>query len=91
MWLVTATTPMKAFRLLTEQPSTREMAARAGAMCQNTYPLNVTGHPAMSVPIGRGEHGLPIGLQLIGPYFSESRLLSVAQALEDLPGPSSDG
>ena len=55
-------------------------------MAENTYPLNVTGHPAVSVPIGRGEHGLPIGLQLIGPYFSEALLLNVAQALEDAYG-----
>lgn len=89
--LVTATTPMKAFRLLTERPGMQEMAERAGAMCQNTYPLNVTGHPAMSVPIGRGEHNLPIGMQLIGPYYSETRLLSLAQGLEDLFGkPSND-
>ena len=89
--LVTPTTPMKAFRLLTEPPGAREMAARAGAMCQNTYPLNVTGHPAMSMPIGRGEHDLPIGMQLIGPYFSESRLLKLAQGLEDLLERPSDG
>src|SRR5262249_15623562 len=37
--LVTPTTPMKAFRLLTQQPTLVEMSARAGAMCQNTYPL----------------------------------------------------
>jgi len=80
--LVTPTTPMKAFRLLTQRPSLVEMGARAGAMCQNTYPLNVTGHPALSLPIGRGEGGLPIGLQLIGPYFAESRLIGVAHALE---------
>jgi amidase len=80
--LVTPTTPMKAFRLLTERPSLVEMGARAGAMCQNTYPLNVTGHPALSLPIGRGGGGLPIGLQLIGPYFAESRLIGVAHALE---------
>jgi amidase len=89
--LVTPTTPMKAFRLLTERPSLKEMAARAGAMCQNTYPLNVTGHPAVSVPVGRGEHGLPIGLQLIGPYFSERRLLGVAKATEEAIGSGQDG
>lgn len=84
--LVTPTIPMKAFRLLTERPSLKQMAARAGAMCQNTYPLNVTGHPTVSVPIGRGEHDLPIGLQLIGPYFAERRLLGVAKAVEEAFG-----
>jgi amidase len=89
--LITPTTPMKAFRLLTERPTLKEMAARAGAMCQNTYPLNVTGHPAVSVPAGRGEHGLPIGLQLIGPYFAEKRLLGVAQAVEQIFGGKARG
>ena len=36
--LVTATTPMKAFPLLTEPPGLREMARRSASMCQNTYP-----------------------------------------------------
>ncbi len=80
--LVTPTIPMKAFRLLDKRPTLKEMANRAGAMCQNTYPLNVTGHPAVSVPIGLGKHGLPIGLQLIGPYLSEARLLRIAATLE---------
>jgi amidase len=84
--IVTPTIPMKAVRLLTEKPTLKAIAARAGAMCQNTYPLNVTGHPAVSLPIGTGEHGLPIGLQLIGPYFSEGRLLKVAHALEGALG-----
>ena len=84
--LVTATTPMKAFRLLTEPPGLREMARRSASMCQNTYPLNVTGHPALSLPIGRGEHGLPIGLQLIGRPFEEALLLRVAHALEQRLG-----
>jgi amidase len=89
--LVTPTTPMKAFRLLSRRPSMAEMGARAGAMCQNTYPLNVTGHPALSLPIGRGEGDLPIGLQLIGSYFGESQLIRVAHALEELLGKRSVG
>jgi amidase len=84
--LVTATTPMKAFPLLTEPPGLSEMARRSASMCQNTYPLNVTGHPALSLPIGRGEHGLPIGLQLIGRPFEEALLLRVAHALEQRLG-----
>jgi amidase len=84
--LVTPTTPMKAFRLLEHRPGLAEMGGRAGEMCQNTYPLNVTGHPAFSLPIGRGTHGLPIGLQLIGPWLGESRLIGVAHALEQALG-----
>jgi aspartyl-tRNA(Asn)/glutamyl-tRNA(Gln) amidotransferase subunit A len=46
------------------------------------YPFNLTGHPAMSVPCGFSAAGLPIGLQLIGPWFSEQRMLDVALVLE---------
>ena len=46
-------------------------------------PANLTGHPAISIPCGFTCSGLPIGLQLIGPHWSEARLLSIAQAYED--------
>ncbi|MFY9729460.1 MAG: amidase [Candidatus Acidiferrales bacterium] len=46
-------------------------------------PANLTGHPAISIPCGFTRNGLPIGLQLIGAYWSEARLLSIALAYED--------
>jgi aspartyl-tRNA(Asn)/glutamyl-tRNA(Gln) amidotransferase subunit A len=45
-------------------------------------PANFTGHPAISVPCGFSSDGLPIGLQLIGPKWSEAKLLAVAHAYE---------
>jgi aspartyl-tRNA(Asn)/glutamyl-tRNA(Gln) amidotransferase subunit A len=36
----------------------------------------------MSVPAGFGAHGMPVGLQLIGNYFQESRLLNAAHRLQ---------
>jgi aspartyl-tRNA(Asn)/glutamyl-tRNA(Gln) amidotransferase subunit A len=50
------------------------------------YPFNLSGHPAMTVPAGMTEHGLPVGLQLIGPWFGEQRLLDVGALLEGLHG-----
>jgi len=47
------------------------------------YPFNLTGHPAMSVPCGFTAEGLPVGLQLIGPWFGEQRMIDVATALEN--------
>ncbi|MEA2771606.1 MAG: aspartyl-tRNA(Asn)/glutamyl-tRNA(Gln) amidotransferase subunit [Acetobacteraceae bacterium] len=46
------------------------------------YPFNLTGHPAISVPAGFSEHNLPVGLQLIGPWFGEGSLLDLASCLE---------
>lgn len=42
----------------------------------------VTGLPAMSVPVGLGPRGLPVGLQLIGPPRGEAALLAAARAVE---------
>ena len=43
-----------------------------------TVPINLAGLPGMSVPAGFAADGLPVGLQLIGRYFDEARLLNVA-------------
>jgi Asp-tRNA(Asn)/Glu-tRNA(Gln) amidotransferase A subunit family amidase len=45
-------------------------------------PANFTGHPAISVPCGFTRDKLPVGLQLIGPKFDESKLLRIAFGYE---------
>jgi aspartyl-tRNA(Asn)/glutamyl-tRNA(Gln) amidotransferase subunit A len=47
-----------------------------------TIPSNLAGNASISIPCGQNSSGLPIGLQLIGPAFSEGRLLQASQALE---------
>ncbi len=47
-----------------------------------TIPSNLTGHPAISVPFGRGDDGLPVGVQVMGPALSERLIFGVAAALE---------
>jgi aspartyl-tRNA(Asn)/glutamyl-tRNA(Gln) amidotransferase subunit A len=47
-----------------------------------TLPASLAGLPGMSVPAGFGAHGMPVGLQLIGNYFAEGRLLHTAHALQ---------
>jgi aspartyl-tRNA(Asn)/glutamyl-tRNA(Gln) amidotransferase subunit A len=47
-----------------------------------TMLFNMTGHPAVSLPAGFGSDGLPIGLQLIGPYREDAHLLRIAAAYE---------
>jgi aspartyl-tRNA(Asn)/glutamyl-tRNA(Gln) amidotransferase subunit A len=43
-----------------------------------TLSTNLAGLPAMSVPCGFSKEGMPIGMQLIGNYFSEAKLLQIA-------------
>ncbi|WP_202080925.1 Asp-tRNA(Asn)/Glu-tRNA(Gln) amidotransferase subunit GatA [Caldalkalibacillus salinus] len=47
-----------------------------------TIPVNLAGVPAMSVPCGFSQEGLPVGLQIIGKAFDESTVLRVAHAYE---------
>ncbi|NNN01207.1 MAG: Asp-tRNA(Asn)/Glu-tRNA(Gln) amidotransferase subunit GatA [Acidimicrobiaceae bacterium] len=51
-----------------------------------TIPTNLAGEPAVSVPFGTGEAGLPIGVQLLGPARSEGRLFAAARVLEIADG-----
>ena len=43
-----------------------------------TISSNLAGLPAMSIPCGTGQHNMPVGLQIIGPWFGESAMLNVA-------------
>jgi aspartyl-tRNA(Asn)/glutamyl-tRNA(Gln) amidotransferase subunit A len=52
-----------------------------------TVPFGLTGNPAVSVPFGWSEEGLPIGVQLVGRDWDEPTLLHAASALEALHEP----
>ena len=47
-----------------------------------TLPASLAGLPGMSVPAGFGAAGMPVGLQLIGNYFAEARLLNAAHQFQ---------
>jgi aspartyl-tRNA(Asn)/glutamyl-tRNA(Gln) amidotransferase subunit A len=47
-----------------------------------TIPSNLAGHPGMSVPFGTGDHGLPVGVQVLAPALGESVMFRVAAELE---------
>jgi aspartyl-tRNA(Asn)/glutamyl-tRNA(Gln) amidotransferase subunit A len=47
-----------------------------------TLPGSLAGLPGMSIPVGFGEGGMPVGLQLLGNYFQEGRLLNAAHRFQ---------
>jgi aspartyl-tRNA(Asn)/glutamyl-tRNA(Gln) amidotransferase subunit A len=51
-----------------------------------TVTVNMAGLPGISVPAGLDEHGLPLGLQLIGKPFDEETLFTLGQVIEDAAG-----
>jgi aspartyl-tRNA(Asn)/glutamyl-tRNA(Gln) amidotransferase subunit A len=75
--LASPTSPTVAFKLgeKTENPLAMYLADVL------TIPPNMAGLPGLSIPCGLSD-GLPVGLQLIGPQFSENLLFRVAHALE---------
>ena len=48
----------------------------------NCTPFDIFGTPAISIPCGFSKDGLPIGLMIAGPHFSEGKVLALAQAYE---------
>jgi aspartyl-tRNA(Asn)/glutamyl-tRNA(Gln) amidotransferase subunit A len=49
-----------------------------------TYPFNLSGHPAASVPAGLTANGLPAGLQIVGPRHRDDLVLQAARAYEKI-------
>ena len=52
----------------------------------HTVPVNIAGIPALSMPCGADENGLPVGMQLMGKTFSEPMLYRIGSALEEALG-----
>jgi aspartyl-tRNA(Asn)/glutamyl-tRNA(Gln) amidotransferase subunit A len=76
-FIVTPTSPWTAFELGSKTAD--PLAMYLNDFC--TVPMSLAGIPAISIPSGLSD-GLPVGFQLAGPAFSESRLLAAAYALE---------
>ena len=81
--IVAPTTPITAWK---SEETTLEVAGAEesvlAASWRLTYPFNLAGLPAISLPCGFDSRGLPIGLQIAGPPFSEQVILSLARSYE---------
>jgi aspartyl-tRNA(Asn)/glutamyl-tRNA(Gln) amidotransferase subunit A len=75
--LVSPTSPTTAFPFGAKEDP---LAMYLNDVC--TIPSNLAGHPAISVPFGTGDDGLPVGVQLMAPALGEERLLAAAGVLE---------
>ncbi|HEY9622982.1 MAG TPA: amidase family protein [Crinalium sp.] len=51
-----------------------------------TMPFNLSGHPAIVIPVGQTSNGLPIGMQIVGKRWKEMELLAIAQQLDAVIG-----
>ena len=69
----------------------RAQAVSTAAIAFTSY-WNLAGNPALSVPVGLSEHGLPLAVQVVGAIGAEHRVLAVAEelgaALPALPPPA---
>jgi aspartyl-tRNA(Asn)/glutamyl-tRNA(Gln) amidotransferase subunit A len=69
----------------TQQPDVVDVGGRTlplrDVVMPYTVPQNIAGLPSITVPAGTDADGLPVGVQIVGPPWSEARLLTVAEAL----------
>jgi aspartyl-tRNA(Asn)/glutamyl-tRNA(Gln) amidotransferase subunit A len=82
--LVMPTMPLTAFAAEAEVPPGGEADAKLPWITWTpyTYPFNITGQPAISIPCGFAPDGLPVGLQVVGPWGHDERVLWFAERCE---------
>ena len=80
--LVTPTTPMPAPAIADLKANPDDLRPAELRLLRNTRPFNVWGLPAISLPCGFTQGGLPIGLQIAGPHWREDLVLRLAYAYE---------
>lgn len=85
--IVTPTTPTAAFRLGEKTADPLQM------YLADIYTVtgSLAGVPGISIPCGRTREGLPVGMQIFGRHFEESRVLQIARAFERAGGDAGQG
>ena len=83
--LITPSLAIPAFKLGMMYPSKiNGVNVSPTAWMPFSFPFNLTGHPAASIPSDWSSNGLPIGMQIIGKKFDEMTVLQVSKAFEEL-------
>ncbi|MEW5724118.1 MAG: amidase family protein, partial [Thermodesulfobacteriota bacterium] len=82
--LILPTTPLVASRIGEDQETmlSGQKVNTFLTFIRNCDPVSVVGYPAITVPAGYSDEGLPVGLQMVGRPWSEEQLLSLAYAFE---------
>jgi amidase len=75
--------PLKVGELYAGVGDVFEPMRRATSFVPFTPPFNVSGQPAINVPLSWNDNGLPIGIQLVAGYGREDVLIRVASQLEE--------
>ncbi|MBM9468685.1 amidase [Nakamurella leprariae] len=90
--LLMPTMPLVAFEADREVPVGGESGAKLPWITWTpyTYPFNVTGQPALTVPFGRGPGRLPVGLQVVGPFSGDETVLAFGAAVERVLAPTDE-
>jgi aspartyl-tRNA(Asn)/glutamyl-tRNA(Gln) amidotransferase subunit A len=52
------------------------------SLLRNSIPFNISGMPAVNIPVGLDRHGIPVGVQIVGRPFEESIILSLGNEFE---------
>jgi aspartyl-tRNA(Asn)/glutamyl-tRNA(Gln) amidotransferase subunit A len=82
--LVTPTVAVTPFEIGQNNPATvngQPLRSWRHWMCF-TFPFNLTGHPAATVPAGWTDGGLPVGVQIVGPRWADRQVLAACRYLE---------
>lgn len=90
--MLTPTMPVTALKVGLEMPEAGGFGDDWLNWSPYTYPFNLTGQPAASVPCGLARDGLPMGVQIVGPLRADRIVLRAAGAIEQaLPMPHPPG
>jgi aspartyl-tRNA(Asn)/glutamyl-tRNA(Gln) amidotransferase subunit A len=83
--LITPTTAVPAFDLgIMFPPKINNINVSPTGWQPFSFPFNLTGNPAASIPCGWSSEGLPIGMQIVGSMYDELKVLQVSKAFEEI-------